>query len=63
VLPVWFLLEPARLISQPYVKTRTIAILVVGVIIVHPDIKFPAVTQFIHGGGPIIKGKLFPFLS
>src|SRR6266403_1511963 len=31
-------------------------------ITVHPDIKFPAVTQFIHGGGPIIKGKLFPFL-
>ena len=30
--------------------------------IVHPNIQFPAVTQFIHGGGPIIKGKLFPFL-
>jgi len=61
VLPVWFLLEPRDYLST-YVKLGTIAILVAGVIIVHPDIKFPAVTQFIHGGGPIIKGKLFPFL-
>ena len=61
VLPVWFLLEPRDYLST-YVKLGTIAILVVGVIVVHPDIKFPAVTQFIHGGGPIIKGKLFPFL-
>jgi len=61
VLPVWFLLEPRDYLST-YVKLGTIAILVVGVIIVHPDVKFPAVTQFIHGGGPIIKGKLFPFL-
>ena len=61
VLPVWFLLEPRDYLST-YVKLGTIAILIVGVLMVHPDIKFPAVTQFIHGGGPIIKGKLFPFL-
>jgi carbon starvation protein len=61
VLPVWLLLEPRDYLST-YVKLGTIAILVIGVIVVHPDIKFPAVTQFIHGGGPIIKGKLFPFL-
>jgi carbon starvation protein len=29
---------------------------------VHPHLQFPAVTQYVHGGGPIIKGKLFPFL-
>jgi carbon starvation protein len=61
VLPVWLLLEPRDYLST-YVKLGTIAILIVGVFIVHPDIRFPAVTQFIHGGGPIIKGKLFPFL-
>jgi carbon starvation protein len=61
VLPVWFLLEPRDYLST-YVKLGTIAILIIGVFLVHPDIKFPAVTQFIHGGGPIIKGKLFPFL-
>jgi carbon starvation protein len=61
VLPVWLLLEPRDYLST-YVKLGTIVLLVIGVFIVHPDIKFPAVTQFIHGGGPIIKGPLFPFL-
>ena len=43
-------------------KLGTVVLLILGVFIVHPNIQFPAVTQFIHGGGPIIKGKLFPFL-
>ena len=61
VLPVWFLLEPRDYLST-YVKLGTIAILIVGVFVVHPNIQFPNFTQFTHGGGPIIKGKLFPFL-
>ena len=61
VLPVWFLLEPRDYLST-YMKLGTIALLIVGVFAVHPDIKFPMTTQFIYGGGPIIKGKLFPFL-
>src|SRR6266568_8486978 len=61
VLPVWFLLEPRDYLST-YVKLGTIFALVIGVFVVHPDIKFPAVTEFVNGGGPIIKGKLFPFL-
>jgi len=61
VLPVWFLLEPRDYLST-YMKLGTIALLIVGVFAVHPDIEFPMTTQFIHGGGPIIKGKLFPFL-
>src|SRR5580700_3895061 len=61
VLPVWLLLEPRDYLST-YVKLGTIALLVIGVFIVHPDIQFPAFTQFVHGGGPIIKGTLFPFL-
>ncbi len=61
VLPVWLLLEPRDYLST-YVKLGTIAFLVVGVFIVHPNINFPNFTQFVHGGGPIIKGKLFPFL-
>ena len=61
VLPVWLLLTPRGYLST-YVKLGTIAILVVGVLIVRPDIQFPVFSQFIHGGGPIIKGKLFPFL-
>ena len=61
VLPVWLVLEPRDYLST-YVKLGTIAVLVVGVFLVHPNIKFPNVTQFVHGGGPIIKGSLFPFL-
>lgn len=60
-LPVWLLLEPRDYLST-YMKLGTIAALVIGVFLVHPDIRFPAVTQFIHGGGPIIKGPLYPFL-
>ncbi|MFY9904424.1 MAG: carbon starvation protein A [Terriglobales bacterium] len=61
VLPVWLVLEPRDYLST-YVKLGTIAALVIGVFIVHPNIQFPNFTPFIHGGGPIIKGKLFPFL-
>jgi len=60
-LPVWLLLTPRDYLST-YVKLGTIAALVLGIFIVHPQIAFPATTAFIHGGGPIIKGKLFPFL-
>jgi len=61
VLPVWLLLVPRDYLSS-YMKIGTIAALVVGVIVVHPDLKMPAVTQYISGGGPIIPGRLFPFL-
>jgi carbon starvation protein len=61
ILPVWLLLEPRDYLST-YVKLGTIALLVVGVFLVRPDIRFPAFTEFTGGGGPIIKGSLFPFL-
>jgi len=62
VLPVWLVLEPRDYLST-YVKLGTIAVLVIGVFVVHPNIQFPNFTRpYVHGGGPIIKGKLFPFL-
>jgi carbon starvation protein len=61
VLPVWLLLEPRDYLST-YVKLGTVAALIIGVFAVHPTIQMPAFTSFVHGGGPIIKGKLFPFL-
>ena len=61
VLPVWLVLEPRDYLST-YVKLGTIIVLVVGVFVVHPNIQFPNFTRFTHGGGPIIKGPLFPFL-
>jgi carbon starvation protein len=61
ILPVWMLLCPRDYLSS-YMKIGTIGLLVVGVIIVNPVIQMPGVTQFIHGGGPIVKGPLFPFV-
>ncbi len=61
VLPIWLLLEPRDYLST-YVKLGTLAALIIGVLIVHPNLQFPAFTPYIHGGGPVIPGKLFPFL-
>jgi carbon starvation protein len=61
VLPVWLLLAPRDYLSS-YLKIGTILALIAGVLIVHPNLKMPAFTNFIHGHGPIIPGKLFPFL-
>ncbi|MBX3187564.1 MAG: carbon starvation protein A [Labilithrix sp.] len=61
VLPVWMLLCPRDYLSS-YMKIGTIALLVIGVIVVNPEIQMPGVTQYIHGGGPIVKGPLFPFV-
>jgi len=61
VLPVWMLLEPRDYLST-YIKLGTIAALILGVLLVHPTLRFPAFTQYVHGGGPIIPGKVFPFL-
>ena len=61
VLPVWMLLCPRDYLSS-YLKIGTIGLLVAGVIVVNPAIQMPAVTSYIHGGGPIVKGPLFPFV-
>jgi carbon starvation protein len=61
VLPVWMLLCPRDYLSS-YLKLGTIALLVVGVVVVNPEIKMPGVTSAIHGGGPVVKGPLFPFI-
>jgi carbon starvation protein len=61
VLPVWMLLAPRDYLST-YMKIGTIFLLAVGVIIMAPNIQMPAITRFAEGGGPIIPGKLFPFM-
>jgi carbon starvation protein len=61
VLPVWMLLCPRDYLSS-YLKIGTIVLLVIGVFVVHPTLKMPAFTQFVHGQGPVIPGRVFPFL-
>jgi len=61
VLPVWMLMTPMGYLSS-YMKVGTISALVLGIILVHPNLQMPAFTQYVAGGGPIIPGKLFPFV-
>jgi carbon starvation protein len=61
VLPVWLLLAPRDYLST-FLKLGTVFLLAIAVVIMSPEIKMPAVTQFIDGTGPIFGGKLFPFV-
>src|SRR6185369_3064458 len=61
VLPVWMLLCPRDYLSS-YMKLGTIFALVVSTILVAPRIEAPAFSAFVNGGGPIVPGKLFPFV-
>ncbi|MCA1578290.1 MAG: carbon starvation protein A [Acidobacteria bacterium] len=61
VLPVWMLLCPRDYLSS-YLKIGTIAFLIVGVIVVAPNLNMPAFTPFTAGGGPVIPGTLYPFV-
>ncbi len=60
VLPVWLLLAPRDYLST-FMKLGTIGALAIGVFVLLPELKMPAVTQFVDGSGPVIPGKLFPF--
>ena len=61
VLPVWMLLCPRDYLSS-YLKIGTVAFLIIGVILVHPNLQMPAFTPFVSGGGPVVPGKVYPFV-
>src|SRR5216117_2504663 len=61
VLPVWMLLCPRDYLSS-FLKIGTVAVLILGVILVHPNLQMPALTPFTAGGGPVIPGKVYPFV-
>ena len=61
-LPVWLLLAPRDYLSS-FMKIGVFVALIIGVFFVNPVIQFPAVTDFIHGGGPVIAGPVWPFVS
>jgi carbon starvation protein len=60
VLPVWMLLCPRDYLST-FMKIGTILLLALGILLVLPPLKMPAVTRFVDGTGPVFAGKLFPF--
>ena len=61
VLPGWMLLVPRDYLST-FMKVGVILALGLGVIVLAPSLEMPRVTAFVHGGGPIIPGTVFPFI-
>lgn len=62
ILPVWLLLAPRDYLSS-FMKLGVFIALIAGVFFVNPVIQFPAFTEFTNGGGPVIVGKVWPFIS
>ena len=61
ILPVWLLLAPRDYLST-FLKLGTVFLLAVAILLMHPQIKMPAITQFVDGNGPLFTGKIFPFV-
>jgi carbon starvation protein len=61
VLPIWLLLAPRDYLST-FLKIGTIITLAIGIVLVRPEMRMPAITRFIDGTGPVFSGTLFPFL-
>ncbi|MBB3126995.1 carbon starvation protein [Paenibacillus rhizosphaerae] len=61
-LPVWLLLAPRDYLSS-FMKIGVFVALIAGVFIINPVIRFPAFTEFAGGGGPVIAGPVWPFIS
>ncbi len=61
IMPVWLLLAPRDYLST-FLKLGTIFLLAIAIVLMRPEIKMPALTQFIDGSGPIFGGTVFPFV-
>jgi carbon starvation protein len=61
VLPVWMLLCPRDYLTT-FLKIGTISMLAGGILIMRPDFNMAALTPYIHGGGPIVPGAVYPFI-
>jgi carbon starvation protein len=61
ILPVWVLMCPRDYLSS-YMKIGVVLLLAMGLFIAQPDLKMPATTQYLGGGGPIVSGAVWPFV-
>ncbi|MGG0673937.1 carbon starvation protein CstA [Bacillus safensis] len=61
-LPVWLLLAPRDYLSS-FMKIGVFIALIAGIFVVNPSIQFPAFTEFVNGGGPVLAGPVWPFIS
>ena len=62
ILPVWVLMCPRDYLSS-YMKIGVIAVLAAGIFVVRPTLQMPATTPFLGGGGPVVSGAVWPFIS
>ncbi len=61
VLPVWLILAPRDYLST-FLKIGTICALALGIAVVMPELRMPAISRFVDGTGPVFAGHVFPFL-
>jgi len=61
ILPVWLLLAPRDYLST-YLKLGVVGLLAIAILVIHPDLRMPAMTRFVDGTGPVFAGKVFPFV-
>lgn len=62
ILPVWVLMCPRDYLSS-YMKIGVIVVLAVGVFVAQPTLEMPPTTPFVNGGGPVVSGTVWPFVS
>jgi carbon starvation protein len=61
ILPVWVLMCPRDYLSS-YMKVGVVLLLALGIFVAQPDLKMPATTQYLGGGGPVVSGAVWPFV-
>jgi carbon starvation protein len=61
ILPVWVLMCPRDYLSS-YMKVGVVILLAAGIFVAQPDLKMPATTMFVSGGGPVVSGSVWPFV-
>jgi len=60
VFPIWLLLAPRDYLST-FMKLGTIFALALGILLILPELKMPALSRFVDGSGPVVPGNIFPF--
>ncbi|MBL8877635.1 MAG: carbon starvation protein A [Phycisphaerales bacterium] len=61
ILPVWVLMCPRDYLSS-YMKIGVMIVLGAGMLVAAPEMKMPATTPWLGGGGPVISGAIWPFV-
>ena len=61
VVPMWLLVLPRSYLST-YMKVGVLALIVLAVCLINPELRMPMTTVFVAGNGPIIPGPAWPYV-